>query len=84
MAGRNSVTRIRLGEERRKAIRDSLIRFYGQEMDEQLSEFRANQLLDFMVSTLGASVYNQAVQDARAFMQEKLGDLDAVLFEREQ
>ena len=84
MASRGGETRIRLSDERRKAIRDSLIRFYSEEMDERLSEFRANQLLDFMVSTLGASVYNQAVQDARAFMQEKLGDLDAVLFEREQ
>lgn len=36
-----------------------------------------------MVEELGPPVYNQAIQDARAFMAEKLGDLDAEYYEPE-
>ena len=84
MAKRSEVTQIRLSDERKRAILDALVRFYAVELDERLSEFRAGQLLEFMTTTLGASVYNQAVQDSRAFMFEKLQDLDGVLYEREQ
>ena len=76
-------TRIRLSGEQRRDMRDALMRFFSEELDESLSEFRADQLLEFMVGKLGAPIYNQAVQDARGFMQERLSDLEAVLFERQ-
>ncbi len=76
-------TRIKLNDERQRVIVDSVIRFFNTEFDESLSEFRAKQLLDFMTVTLGRPIYNQAVQDSRAFLFEKLDDLDAVLHERE-
>ena len=47
-----------------------------KEFDEELSPFRAEQLLDFFLAALGPHVYNQAVQDARGFMQRKLDELD--------
>ena len=51
--------------------------------DEELSPFRAEQILDFFVKTLGPSMYNQAIQDARKFMAERLEDLDATFYEKE-
>lgn len=55
----------------------SLLRtFYLEELDEDLSEFRADQLLDFVLEVIGPQIYNQAVQDARGYMQLKLDDLD--------
>ena len=41
-----------------------------------MSSFRAAQLLDFCLEAVGPHVYNQAVQDARAYMQRKLDELD--------
>ncbi len=35
------------------------------------------------MKALGPPVYNQAVQDARGFVQEKLDDLDAEFYEPE-
>ena len=69
--------KITLSEDRQKAILDRLIDFYSREFDENLSPFRARRLLDFFVEALGPPLYNQAVGDARAFMLEKLDDLDA-------
>lgn len=67
---------IQLSDERREQLILSLEGFYREEFDERLSRFRSGQLLDFFLETLGPHVYNQAVQDARAFMQRKLDELD--------
>ena len=71
---------IRLSEERRTSILAQLTRFYSEEFDEQLSTFRAEQLLGFFIKRLGPAIYNQAVGDARAFMAKKLEDLDAEFY----
>ena len=72
--------RINLSEDRRNDLIRSLTAFYHSEFDEDLSRFRAEQIVDFFLKALGPVVYNQAIQDARAFIAEKLEDLDAEFF----
>lgn len=72
--------RIRLGDERRRDIREALERLFREEFDESLSEFRAQRLVEFFVQALGPPVYNQAIQDARGFLLERLEDLDAEFY----
>jgi uncharacterized protein (DUF2164 family) len=79
----NDSMRIRLSAERRAAILTQLERFFLTEFDEELSTYRAERILDFFVKTLGPSVYNQAIQDARKFMLERLEDLDAEFYEED-
>lgn len=67
---------ISLSEERREQLILGMKGFYLEEFDEEISAFRAERLLDFAIRSIGPHVYNQAVQDARAFMQRKLDDLD--------
>lgn len=67
---------LQLSDERREQLKRSLVGFYLEEFDEDLSPFRASQLLDFVLESVAPHVYNQAVQDARAFMQRKLDELD--------
>ena len=84
MTGRTtSSMRIRLTEKRRDDILRELVEMYTEEFDETLSSFRAEQVLSFFIQTLGPSVYNQAIQDARMFMAEKLEDLDVTFYEAE-
>lgn len=75
--------RIRLSEDRKQAILRALRDFYLEVFDEELSTFRAEQILRFFVTTLGPPIYNQAIQDARGFMFEKLEDLDGEFYENE-
>lgn len=65
-----------LSEERRAQIVAALQGYFQGEFDETLSDFRADELVSFMLSQVGASMYNQAIQDARGYMTEKLEDLD--------
>lgn len=74
---------IDLEEARRERLIESLQGFYRTEFDEELSVFRAQQILDFFLQALGPQVYNQAVQDARGFMQRSLDDLDGEVYESE-
>ena len=76
--------RIRLREERRERMIRSIQRYFAEHFDDQLSDFKAQQILDFFVLELGAPVYNQAIRDAHAFVQEKLTDLEGEFYEPEE
>ena len=76
--------RINLADDRKQAIFNALNRFYDEIFDEPLSQYQAERLLEFFVVTLGHSFYNQGVQDARAFIFDKLEDLDAEFYEPEE
>jgi uncharacterized protein (DUF2164 family) len=75
--------RIKLSDERRADLVAGLQRYLTKEFEIELSEFQARELLDFFVRHLGSSVYNQAIQDARGFIQEKLADLEGEFYEPE-
>jgi len=74
-------TRIKLTPERRADLVAALQAFYGDLFGDELSDYRAGQVLDFFIRELGPPVYNQAIQDARGFMLERLEDLDAEFYE---
>lgn len=71
---------MKITEERRNRLVAELKAFYKAEFDEEISSFRAEQLLDFFLQKLGPAVYNQAVQDARAYMQTRLDDLEGEVY----
>jgi uncharacterized protein (DUF2164 family) len=75
--------RIALSEERRERLVEALQRFHADELDQEVSDFQARRLLDFFIRHLGAPVYNQAIQDARGFLQDKLTDLEGEFYEPE-
>ena len=74
---------ITIDSERRERLVEMLRKFWLEEFDEEMSPFRAGKLLEFVAESLGPQVYNQAVQDARKFMQERLDDLDGEVHEPE-
>jgi|TARA_Y100001951_G_scaffold20008_1_gene15057 uncharacterized protein (DUF2164 family) len=74
------VKEIRLTDERRDALIAELQTLFAVEFDEPISDFRAGEIMDLMLKTLGATVYNQAVEDVRAHLQGKLDDLQGEVF----
>jgi uncharacterized protein (DUF2164 family) len=71
---------IKLDPARRTRVAAHLQKLFSTEFDEKLSEFRANEIVDLMLRTMGPAVYNQAVQDVRAHLQVKLDDLEGEVF----
>ena len=67
---------LEISSERRAELITRLKGAFVEEFDESLSDFRAEALLDIVLKAVGPAVYNQAVKDAQAFMQNRLDDLD--------
>ena len=78
-----SPMQIKLSQERRERLVAAIRGLFSEEFERELSEFQAQRLLDFLVRHLGAPVYNQAIQDARAALQTKLDDLEGEFYEPE-
>jgi uncharacterized protein (DUF2164 family) len=67
----------------RKQAIAALQQYFAENLDEPIGDLKAGLLLDFILSELGPSVYNQAVADARAFFEERTADLAAICFHDE-
>jgi uncharacterized protein (DUF2164 family) len=76
--------RMRLSEERREILINAIQQLFVKEFERELSVFQASRLIDFFLGQLGPPVYNQAIQDARAYIQLKLDDLDGEVYEPEE
>jgi uncharacterized protein (DUF2164 family) len=67
----------------RKQAIAALKQYFAANMDEEIGDLKAGLLLDFVLSELGPSVYNQAIADARAFFEERTSDLAAICYRDE-
>lgn len=72
---------IELTQQERDEATHSLKRYFAEEMDEELSELRAQLLLDYILKELGPLGYARGVRDAEAFFRKHLEDLPATCFE---
>ena len=75
-------SRIELSPERRAEL-IAAIRAYVEEHfdDVEVGDLRARLLLDFFLKELAPAVYNQAIRDAAAHLQEKAVDMEGELYE---
>ena len=74
---------ITLPDAARKQAIAALQRYFTENMAEPIGDLKAGLLLDFILTELGPSVYNQALADARAFFEERSNDLAAVFYRDE-
>jgi uncharacterized protein (DUF2164 family) len=69
-----------LSDASRKQAVAALQQYFRDNLDEPIGDLKAGLLLDFILSELAPSVYNQAIADARAFFEERTADLAAMCF----
>jgi uncharacterized protein (DUF2164 family) len=58
----------------------SIQRYFEENMPEPIGELPAGLLLDFFVEEIGPVIYNRAIADAQARMQQRAMDLDGELY----
>lgn len=59
-----------------------LAAIYFEEFDEEISDFKAERLLDAFLEKLAPAIYNTAVHDMKKFMFTQLEDMEAI-YEKE-
>lgn len=60
----------------------SLQKFFASELEIELGELRAKQLLDYVMKEFGPIAYNKGVRDAEAFLRERLEDLSGSCYKQ--
>jgi len=61
----------------------SIRRFFAEELDDDIGDLKAMRVLDYCVTEIGPSIYNQAIADAQVYFAEKTADLAGVRYEPE-
>jgi uncharacterized protein (DUF2164 family) len=74
---------ITLSDDVRQRLTASIKRYFDENMDEEIGDLKASLLLDYCLQEIGPAIYNRAIADAQAYMQEKAVDLDGTCYEPE-
>lgn len=74
---------LRIPERTREQLLASVKRFFQEHHDEEIGDLKAELFLDFAVREVGPTVYNQAIADAQAYLQERVNDLEGTCHEPE-
>ena len=73
--------------ELKKDIRNHLIasikQYFLEELEQSIGDLKAALILSFILKEIGPFIYNSAVHDVQARMQEFVSELDGTCFEPE-
>lgn len=75
---------IKLPKDLEQRLTASIRRYITENLGEDAGDLKASMFLKFCLEEIAPSVYNQAIADARTFMQEKIQDLEDVCFAHEE
>jgi uncharacterized protein (DUF2164 family) len=74
---------IEISQEATSVAITSIQRYFAENMDEPIGSLEAASLLSFMLKEIGPVVYNKAIADAQARIQERVAELDVDVYEAE-
>ncbi|WML57718.1 DUF2164 domain-containing protein [Neobacillus sp. PS2-9] len=66
----------KLTKEQQQVMISDIQSFFSDERDEELSEFAAERVLDFVKETLAPHFYNAAVFDVKRVVEERYASLE--------
>lgn len=72
--------KVELTKPARAAAITSLQRYFEENLPEPIGNLPAGLLLDFFIEEVGPAIYNRAIADAQARMQQNVVDLNGELF----
>lgn len=75
---------IRFDAPARALLVSQLQRYFSKELQQEIGQFDAEFLLDFVSEKMGAHYYNQGLRDAQAALSAKMDDIQDALYALEQ
>jgi uncharacterized protein (DUF2164 family) len=66
-----------------KAAIASIQRYFSENMDDEIGGLQAGGLLSFFLKEIAPVVYNKAVADVQARLQERISEIDVEVYEQE-
>jgi uncharacterized protein (DUF2164 family) len=71
---------IEISKQARADATASIQRYFEENMAEPIGSLPAGLLLNFFLEEVGPAIYNQAIHDAQARLQQQVSDLDGELY----
>jgi uncharacterized protein (DUF2164 family) len=71
---------IEISKQARTDATASIQRYFEENMAEPIGNLPAGLLLNFFLEEVGPAIYNQAIHDAQARLQQQVSDLDGELY----
>ncbi|MEG3790797.1 DUF2164 domain-containing protein [Lysobacter sp. CCNWLW3] len=78
------MSEITFSKEEKTLIVRKLQLYFSEELKQQIGQFDAEFLLDFLSKELGAYYYNRGLYDAQAVLNAKLEDVQDAIYQLEQ
>ncbi len=78
-----NILAISLTKEAKKQAIQSIKKYIAENFEEEIGDLKADLLLDFFLKEIGPTIYNHAISDAQAYLQDKVVDLDGSCYETE-
>ncbi len=72
---------IELSQQVRDDAIASIQQYFERNLPEPIGELPASLLLNYFVEEIGPAIYNQAIADAQARLQQRVADLEGELYE---
>jgi uncharacterized protein (DUF2164 family) len=74
---------IKLGKDLETRMTASIRRYLADAFGEDVGDLKASLFLRFCMEEIAPSIYNLAVSDAQAYLQDRVADLESVCFATE-
>ncbi|GAB3627480.1 hypothetical protein PTE30175_02166 [Pandoraea terrae] len=74
---------IEISKEARADAIASIQRYFKTNMDEEIGNLPAGALLAFFIEEIGPVIYNKAVTDVQAKLEQRVAELDVEVYENE-
>lgn len=75
---------IKLSKEEREVMISEVQYYFETERGETIGDLAADQCVSYMLKTLGPSIYNLALQDARRMLNDRFMAIEDELYAMEQ
>ncbi|OAN11294.1 hypothetical protein A3K86_20270 [Photobacterium jeanii] len=78
------MSKITLSNDQKNILVSKLQNYFEQELDQDLGQFDAEFLLDFIAKEFGSHFYNQGLYDAQAILDRRVDEIKESIYELEQ
>lgn len=78
------MSNLKLSEQNKLQLVDKLQCYFEQELDQELGQFDAEFLLDFIAKEFGKIYYNQGLYDAQAILESRIESVVEAISEIEK
>ncbi|RJX75512.1 DUF2164 domain-containing protein [Vibrio sinensis] len=78
------MSKIEFTSQQKHAMASQLQEYLESELDVEIGQFDSEFLLDYMIATFGAAIYNKGLADAQMIYERKMQTIADEIYEIEQ